>query len=414
MTRFIEVIKKNYETYKESVLKDRFFKHNDIVPLIKKMGNNELCQVEEVGKSFEQRSIYSIKIGVGETVILLWSQMHGDEPTATGAIFDILNFLTADDELNEYRRGILDKLTLFFVPMLNPDGTERFTRENAQGIDINRDALALSSPEGKILKQICKKTNAEYAFNLHDQKTQYSAGNTDKPATISFLASVFNAEREINERRKKAMQTIVAMNNALQLEIAGMVARYYDDFMPNAFGDNIVKWGSSLILVESGGYSGEDTEKQEVRRLNFYGILVGLQSIAGKQNLKENYENYFQLPINKKDKLFDILLRNVKFSHNNYEYTSDIGILHKVEIDKNTGSHSIFYYIAKIGDLSNYFGYVDFDAKLLRFKTTNNHETDGNVAVLNSTADFVLLNENDDLAYKIENGKIISQQNTIN
>ena len=44
---------------------------------------------------------------------------------------------------------ILSSLTLYVVPMLNPDGAERFQRRNAQGIDINRDALSLQTPEGQ-------------------------------------------------------------------------------------------------------------------------------------------------------------------------------------------------------------------------------------------------------------------------
>ena len=38
------------------------------------------------------------------------------------------------------------------VPMLNPDGAERYARRNAQAIDINRDALQLATPEGRLLK----------------------------------------------------------------------------------------------------------------------------------------------------------------------------------------------------------------------------------------------------------------------
>ena len=50
--------------------------------------------------------------------------------------------------------GILSTLTLHVVPMLNPDGAERFQRRNAQSIDINRDALRLQTPEGRALKAL--------------------------------------------------------------------------------------------------------------------------------------------------------------------------------------------------------------------------------------------------------------------
>jgi len=48
--------------------------------------------------------------------------MHGDEPTATAAIFDLLKFFSADDEFNKIRELLLNKLTFHFIPMLNPDG----------------------------------------------------------------------------------------------------------------------------------------------------------------------------------------------------------------------------------------------------------------------------------------------------
>ena len=74
--------------------------------------------------------------------------MHGNEPTATQAIFDILNFFNSPD-FNAEKTAILSNLTVHFLPMLNPDGAELFQRRNLLGVDINRDALRLQSPESK-------------------------------------------------------------------------------------------------------------------------------------------------------------------------------------------------------------------------------------------------------------------------
>ena len=59
------------------------------------------------------------------------------------------------------------------------------------------------------------------------------------------------------------MKIIVFMNDILQKYAPGQVGRYNDDFEPRAFGDNIQKWGTSTILIESGGYP-NDIEKQEI------------------------------------------------------------------------------------------------------------------------------------------------------
>ncbi len=409
METFIQKIKSTYDKYKEARIKDRFFKHSDILTLIYELREKSMCEVEEIGKSVEQRTIYSIKIGTGNTVVLLWSQMHGNEPTATAAIFDILHFLTAIDNNDGFRKRILEELTLYFVPMLNPDGAERFKRENALGIDINRDALALSSPESKILKSIRNKTNADYGFNLHDQSPYYSAGDNNKPASISFLASSFNQAKDINEKRKSAMRTIVAMNRMLQTEIKDMVATYNDDFMPNAFGDNIAKWGTSVILIESGGYSIEDVEKQTIRRLNYLSILTALYSIATKQNMQIDYKEYFNIPTNRKDKFFDIILRNVKQKYNNYEYTTDIGIRQTTVYHEKEEEYINKHYIAQIGDLSFYYGYLDINANNLHFYKNDNENDEVTKAVVLSSADFALINDEGNIVYTISNGEIKKQ-----
>ena len=274
----------SYDTYNEKELDKRRIKHRDLQPLLARYEANPLFGITKVGESIEGRDLDLISIGTGNTHVLLWSQMHGDEPTATQAIFDIFKFLASDDFKDE-KQEILSNLTLHFLPMLNPDGAERYQRRNLLGVDINRDALRLQSPESKVLKQVRDSLQADFGFNLHDQSTYYNAERTEKPATISYLAPAYNYEKDINESRGDAMKIIVYMNNIIQKYAPGQVGRYNDDFEPRAFGDNIQKWGTSTIFIESGGYA-NDVEKQEIRKLNYVSILSAIYTIA-KGNYKD-------------------------------------------------------------------------------------------------------------------------------
>jgi len=350
----------SYDNYKEQRIGKRRIKHNDLQPLISKYSKNAKFQVNRVGTSIEGRSLSLISIGTGKTDVFLWSQMHGNEPTATQAIFDILNFLDSPDFSAE-KEAILNNLKLHFLPMLNPDGAEVFQRRNTLGIDINRDALRLQSPEGRTLKQVRDSLNAEFGFNLHDQSTYYNAELTSKPATISYLAPAYNYEKDINEVRGNAMKVIVFMNDIIQKYAPGQVGRYNDDFEPRAFGDNIQKWGTSTILIESGGYA-NDVEKQEIRKLNYVSILSAIYTIA-KENYKDiALEAYEKIPNNDR-KLFDLKLKNLSYPLLGSNYILDIGI-QRPEVDNET--HDDFYYSSRIidqGDLSTYYGYETLDAE---------------------------------------------------
>ena len=349
----------SYPSYQEITLTQRRFKHSDIVPLIDNLNNKGIFTVNKAGKSAAGRDIYLIKIGSGQTKIFLWSQMHGDESTATMAIFDIFNFFSANDSLNEIREKILSNTTIYFMPMVNPDGAEVFQRRNLFDIDINRDAILQQTPEAAVLKNTFDEINAEFGFNLHDQSILYSAGHNFKPATLSLLAPAMNFEKSIDGVRAKSIKLIGTRYNTMSNFIPGHIAKYPDDFEPRAFGDNFQKWGTSTILIESGGWD-SDPEKQFVRKLNFVALLSSFYSIAEKTYVNEPFETYNKIPFNEKD-MMDLIIRNLKYKKNGFEYSIDIGITRSEE---NTNNANAYYYksiIEDMGDLSVYFGYEDFD-----------------------------------------------------
>ncbi|MEZ0543016.1 M14 family zinc carboxypeptidase [Fibrella arboris] len=361
-----------HDLYKDSTFTHRRFKHRDIVPVLQQLGSP--LSVSQVGTSSEGRSIHQVKAGTGATPVLLWSQMHGDEATATMALFDIFRFLQASgDGFDQMRQAILSKTTLYCVPMLNPDGAERFQRRTSADIDMNRDALRLQSPESVLLKRLQQTLKPLVGFNLHDQNPRYSVGHSEKQAVVSFLATAYDPARSINDVRRRSMQLIVGMNRVLQQFIPGQVARYDDEFEPRAFGDNIQKWGTTLILIESGGQVG-DAEKMSIRRLNFVAILSALHAIATESYSSEKPADYQAIPENGRT-LFDVLIRNATVVRNGKPYTIDLGIN---QYEVNTDSAKTFAYrstIEDLGDLSTFHGLKEIDATGLTLTPVRVHPT---------------------------------------
>lgn len=362
---FTQRFYETYETYKEPSLGARRIQHADLQPLIDAIAAKPGFEVNEVGVSIEGRPLRLISTGSGETDIFLWSQMHGDEPTATQAIFDILNFMASPDFAEE-KAALLATVRIHFLPMLNPDGAQQFQRRNYLGIDINRDALRLQSPEGRTLKRVRDSLDAEFGFNLHDQSRYYNAEQTEKPATISYLAPAYNYEKEVNPVRHRAMQVIGYMNRILQQYAPGQVGRYNDDFEPRAFGDNIQKWGTSAILIESGGYP-EDLEKQEIRKLNYVSILSAIYAISSGSFAAVPLDDYYNIPENDR-KMLDLKIEQVTYPLLGTDYLMDFGI-YRNEVDLE--GHRDFWNSSRIidmGDLSTFYGYETLDAKGYRME----------------------------------------------
>lgn len=314
-TVFLETI---FEEQKEKSLSGKWIRFKDIKNLFEKY--ETVFKVSHIGSSEFERPIYQLKIGSGKKKILLWSQMHGNESTGTKALFDLFNcFLNSKSQEIE---TILEHCTLVFIPMLNPDGAEVYTRVNGNNIDLNRDAVDRSAKESKLLRKVLEDFNPQFCFNLHDQRTIFNVEGFKNPATISFLAPSEEETRALTKGRKETMNVIIAMNKMLQTIIPNHVGRYTDEFYPTATGDNFQKLGYNTILIESGHYA-KDYNREESRKYTFFSILQGLYYIS-KTNSFTDYKEYFKIPNNGKD-FYDVIHRySNKSKDKAYQYKDEI------------------------------------------------------------------------------------------
>jgi hypothetical protein len=288
------------ERHRVATIGERRFTHAELWAAVEPSLRSPAFRVEEVGRSMQGRPIRAVRFGRGPTSVLLWSQMHGDESTSTMALADIFRFLAdagGDAEGDALRERLAAGLTITFVPMLNPDGAELFQRENAAGIDVNRDGRRLSTPEARALKGLRDRLEPDFGFNLHDQSARTRAGRTGPQTAIALLAPAFDSTRGYDEVRTRARLVAATLARTLAPALEGRLAKYDDGFNPRAFGDLMQRWGTSTVLIESGALPG-DPQKQRLRALHVAGILAALDAIATGSYARADTAAYEGLPFN--------------------------------------------------------------------------------------------------------------------
>ena len=199
----------NYQDIKELSVHGRYIRLSQLQSVINR--NSIQSKVSQLGISVRNSPIHKVTLGSGKIKILMWSQMHGNETTTTKAVLDLINYL---NKTNELVTQILSSVTLTIVPVLNPDGAVDYTRENANKVDLNRDAIELSQPESRILRVLYNEIKPDYCFNLHDQRTIFNVGSLEKPATLSFLAPAHDIQRNVSASRGQSMKIIAAIHKA--------------------------------------------------------------------------------------------------------------------------------------------------------------------------------------------------------
>jgi len=339
-----------YQDHFESRLKGRYVAPKHLTPILESLP--DLFRVSIIGQSEKGLDIHNISIGSGKKVVLAWSQMHGNESTTTKALFDFYHFLGQKQVFQKEIETFLETYTFHCIPILNPDGAKNYTRENSNGVDLNRDAQDRSQNESRALATLFDSLQPHLCLNLHDQRTLYSLPD-DHTATVSFLAPAANAERTITAAREEAMKLITAMSQLLQEHIPGKVGRYDDSFNIECVGDTFQNAGVPTILFEAGHYP-QDYERTRSRECIFYAFL----ELFGIDKTDEELEvdDYFKIPQNEK-KFRDVILRNISLEDNSETTSIAINFEEVLEND----AIRLVPKIEEMGDLSHLIGHEEID-----------------------------------------------------
>ena len=339
--------------FKTTKLSGRYICLDHIVPLLV---NLKIGSISEIGFSVLGFPIHKIIFGTGKVKILMWSQMHGNESTTTKAAFDFFNFLESDHKVAQHLKA---NCTFCVIPMLNPDGAAAYTRENANGIDLNRDAQNLSQPESLILRNTYLQFKPDYCYNLHDQRSIYGVGNSGKSACMSFLAPAYNENRDFNNSRIKAIRIICDINFELQKMIPNNVGRFDDGFNLNCVGDTFQNLGTPTILFEAGHFQ-NDYNRDYVRELVFISLVKGAESCCENDVVANNIIDYLAIPQNKVN-FYDIIYNNVKIIANGIEKRSTFAVqFSEVLIDAKIEFIGI---LVDISTLNDCFAHFQIDAQ---------------------------------------------------
>lgn len=374
----VEAIRILFKQYKELQLNNRYITNKHIEPLLHNL--QDKLQIDTIGYSVLNNPIYGITIGSGDKRILMWSQMHGNESTTTKAIFDLLNTLLDASSVSE---TILNACTLYIIPILNPDGANAYTRINANEVDLNRDAQNLTQPESKVLRQVFNTFKPHYCYNLHGQRTIFSAGKVNKSATVSFLSPAQDPACTITPNRQVSMEIIAVMNAALQNVIPNQVGVYDDAFNLNCVGDTFQSEHVPTILFEAGHYA-NDYARDQTREFIYIAYITSLEYIAKNTITGANYKPYFEIPENEKC-FYDIIIKDAKVIEDDKETIADIAIQYQEKLIDDVVQ--FLPKVEKIGMLDGYFAHNTIQANKL--EVFNN---DGELLKIDSENVFVILN----------------------
>lgn len=128
--------------------------------------------METIGTSVEGRDLVLLHFpgAAGEEEppadklkVLIFTQQHGNEPSGTEAALAL-----ARDIATGTLPGVQDRIDLYLIPRVNPDGSEARQRENADGVDLNRDHLALSTPEVRAVHDVFQAVMPEVVLDVHE------------------------------------------------------------------------------------------------------------------------------------------------------------------------------------------------------------------------------------------------------
>ena len=151
------------------------------------------ADVDVLGTSVQGRPLHLVRIGAegARHRILIVCSQHGNEPAGRETCLRELRrlALTADARTTDYLRST----SVFFIPSANPDGRELNTRGNADGLDLNRDHLRLSTVEAQAMARALRDLRPDFVADLHE----FGTSSPDRPALEVIWPRHLNVDEDV-------------------------------------------------------------------------------------------------------------------------------------------------------------------------------------------------------------------------
>ncbi|SDI22168.1 hypothetical protein SAMN05192534_12610 [Alteribacillus persepolensis] len=246
--------------------------HEEMTSLLDKLDQQaDHISVDVIGESVKGRELYLVEVGKDDSntnkpTILFLTQQHGNEALVTESALEIIQEFSTT---NKRVKHLLDHVNILIVPRLNPDGAQGDvdwdtsnlyrdgvqTRNNANGINLNRTHNSLSQPETRALhKNVLQKYDIDYAIDFHHQIANRATADGELVTGAILFPTNENVQEKVLDDSKKIGAVVY---NAISDEDYSNLARYASDNTYTSIARNnfAANYDIPTLLFENRGLS---------------------------------------------------------------------------------------------------------------------------------------------------------------
>nr|WP_106783289.1 M14 family zinc carboxypeptidase [Lysinibacillus timonensis] len=184
----------------------------------------QFTELVRFGTSVEGRTLYALKVGNGKKEILIDASVHAREHITTNVLLEMIDLYTMayaeNSKFDGYNvKAILDNVSIWFVPMMNPDGVTLVQSKS----NFSLGTLILNDGSTNFNR---------WKANIRgtDLNRNFDGGWTTKDSSLSPAYKDYKGEKPFSEPESTALRDYISKRNIksyISYHSSGAVLYYY-------------------------------------------------------------------------------------------------------------------------------------------------------------------------------------------